>query len=389
MNPQPFSIPTEDHVAELCGGLTIPDGLSKPTGALLIVPGGWFTERDGFFGDSYTEADLMYLRLGRRIASQGYIVARYDNRGVSGNEFTIGLQKDSYDPTADSEHYLQTCVNSQVRRSVTPESLTCDVKTVYRHIAEHAAVDPRNVVIFAHSEGGLHVARSIGDARINPKGIVFAGVITESPQAILRWQMIDKYVDEVMRWDSDNDGQVSSLDVRTNIGSSFFSEVGISATDLQPQTDAWTENELRDFFESRYEREKHLAMSISDEMPYPLSNDEPFRFVAASHRWWKQWFVNGTTTMELLRDFDGPITYHFGEIDSQLLASRQIEYLKKRADKMKRPPNYVLHELCGHAFGKSKPANGPMAKESEDILCDDIVGMLQEMQDDHDSTTAS
>ena len=90
-----FSLPTEDGLTSLTGDLMLHNTDSQATGTLLMVPGGWFAERDGFMGDTYTEADLMYLRIARRVHELGFFVARYDNRGVRGNEFSIGIKKDS------------------------------------------------------------------------------------------------------------------------------------------------------------------------------------------------------------------------------------------------------------------------------------------------------
>lgn len=371
-----FSFSTDDGLAQLNGEFMLPEE-SPATGVLLIVPGGWFAERDGFMGDSYTEADLMYLRLARRVCNSGFVVARYDNRGVTGNEFTIGLTSNSSDPVADTERYLRTCIDFDLRAGVTAESLAADVASVFRCVADRRGVDPSSIVVFAHSEGGIHVARSIGNGHIDPKGVVFAGTTILSPVANTKWQMVDRYVQEVMGWDRDGDRKVSADDVAQAFGDSFLAEVGLSEDELYPKHGDWSQSELIAFFANRYEKEKREVLSTADDAPFPRVDDDNQRFVAASNRWYKQWFLDETPTLDLLHDYSGQIALHYGEIDRQVSVRREIEYIENCADKMIREPRVVVHPSRGHALALSKPVAGPLDHESEDILASEITAMLR------------
>ena len=372
-----FSLPTEDGLAQLRGDVMSPDDPTQPTAALLIVPGGWFVDRDGFLGDSYTEADLMYLRIARRVLAERFLVARYDNRGVVGNELTIGLAQESPDPLADTERYFATCVDSEIRRSVTPETLASDAESVYRFLAQHRTVDPSKIVIFAHSEGGLHVARLIGSQRIDPAGVVFAGSIARSPMDGMNWQVVDRYVEEVMRWDRDGDGRVSAGDVASAYGTSYFAEVGVTEEELHPDRGEWSESELRAFFAARYEQTKQRAVEAPDDAPFPDPDDVNLSFVAASNRWWKQWFIDDTPVMEFLRHYPGRVAFHFGEIDRQHSVKREVEYIQECQDSMIHEPKIIVHPSRGHAFGLSKAISGPMDLEAEDIIVEEIAMMLR------------
>lgn len=372
-----FSISTDDGAAQLHGEFMLPEASSPMTGALLIVPGGWFADRDGFMGDSYTEADLMYLRIARRIRDSGFVVARYDNRGVTGNEFRIGLTSNRTDPVADTERYLKTCIDADIRRSVTAETLAADSASVFRYVAERRGVDPGSIVVFAHSEGGLHVARSIGNGTINPKGIVFAGTTILSPVANMKWQMVDRYVQEVLGWDRDHDGRVSDDDVAQAFGDSFLAEVGFSEEALHPNRDHWSQAELSAYFADGYENEKRVALSAADDAPYPCAGYDDQRYVVASNRWYKQWFVDETPTLDLLCDYHGRIALHYGEIDRQVSIGRETDYIETFTGKMIREPKVVIHRSRGHAFAFSKPFAGPMDDESEDVLAGEIVAMLR------------
>jgi dienelactone hydrolase len=377
MSVEEFSVPTLDHVTSLRGELAYPDDAQGPLGTLLIVPGGWFMERDGFMGDTYTEADLMYRRIGQRVLRQGFVVARYDNRGVTGNEFTIGLTREGQNSQAETEHYLRRCIESHVRRTVTPESWREDVRLIYDFVVQHPRVAAEQVVVFAHSEGGIHVARLIGRKQINPKGALFAAVITESPVGILQWQEIDKYVDEVLRWDRDGDGLVSRDDVLWGYeNGSIFPDVGITANELIPPATHWSRSTLATLFRRRYEARRAEALAADDASPYPAPAG-PLEIVAASCRWWKQWFTDETPTIDLLCDYAGVVSFHFGEIDSQTPAEREIAFAKSCRHMLRREPTIVLHPARGHAFRTGEPQKGPMDIEAEDMIVEDLVAMLR------------
>ena len=52
MSLEEFTVPTGDRMTCLRGELAYPDDRPGPFATLLIVPGGWFKERDGFMGDT-------------------------------------------------------------------------------------------------------------------------------------------------------------------------------------------------------------------------------------------------------------------------------------------------------------------------------------------------
>lgn len=379
MPTQEFSLPTTDGVTQLHGDLITPSGLQNATGALLMVPGGGFTERDGFLGDSYTEADLMFRRIANRVVDSGLIVARHDNRGVTGHELSIGPSKDSPDPQGDTERYFASCVDFKIRRTVTPESLIDDAELAYQFTTNHPKVDATRIVVFAHSEAGIHVCRLIDQKRIAPHGVILAGTPVGSPVEILRWQMIDRYVDEVMSWDSDADGLVSSADVSSSYGESFLIEVGLTEDDLTPPDGQWSRTALKTFFTARYEEAKAKALNTSDESGYPHADDDTlFDFVMASNRWWKQWFIDDRSTLGLLRNYQGHLSFHFGEIDRQFSAQREVDSVTTGTASLFTTPQVTLHESRGHAFASNKPISGPMDMAAEDIFVAQITSMLQD-----------
>ena len=136
------------------------------------------------------------------------------------------------------------------------------------------------------------------------------------------------------------------------------------------------EASLEEFFLCRYEKMKAEALATEDTDPYPPPSDE-VKFVAASNRWWKQWFVDETPTVDLLRDYKGMISFHLGEIDSQTPGARQIAFANARVSTHKSKLALVLHPGRGHAFRTGEPLYGPMDEQAEEQLAQDITLMLQ------------
>jgi dienelactone hydrolase len=378
MQTEEFSLPISDGTTQIRGDVISPDGLQEPTGTLLMIPGGGFTERDGFLGDSYTGADLMFRRIAHRVVNAGLVVTRYDNRGVTGHELSIGLTKNSSDQHSDPERYFASCVDFVTRQTVTAESLLDDAALVYQFVSEHPNVDPSRIVVFAHSGAGIHVCRLIGSNRINPTGIVLAGTPVGSPIEILRWQMIDRYVGVVMSWDRDGDGNVSVSDVTNSYGDSYFIEVGLIEDDLTPANGQWSKLELIAFFTERYEEDKTKALATPDEAAYPPAEDDTrLNYVLASNRWWKRWFLDGTSSLELLRKYTGHLAFHFGEIDRQFSSELEVARVADGVSSLSVIPNVTLHPGRGHAFDSSKPLAGPMDNEAEEMFVQEITAMIQ------------
>ncbi len=276
-----FCVPTKDGVAHLNGDFLEPADHGRLLGTVLIVPGGWFAERDGFMGDTYTEDDLMYRRLAHRICDAGYCVARFDNRGVSGNELSVGIQANSDTFEQDTDRYIKTCINSNIRRSVGPESQASDVATIVELLEHSFQVASERLVVFAHSEGGIHVARCLGKQLIAPRGILLAGTSMLSPMNIMKWQLVDRNVDELMSWDRNGDDRVSVSDVDSCFEGSLFAELGMASKDLFPSGLYWTRESSIDFFEQSYQSEKCRALQIVDEDYYPSMNSDESSFAIA------------------------------------------------------------------------------------------------------------
>jgi hypothetical protein len=115
-----------------------------------------------------------------------------------------------------------------------------DVEEVWNFTLRHSAVQPKSMIIWAHSEGGLNVARLISARRINPLGVIFVGVGTESPAGAFQWSVVDRYEEHLMRWDNDGDGRVIQAEIDDRYPTDYlFPAVGITPQMLTPPSTGW------------------------------------------------------------------------------------------------------------------------------------------------------
>jgi hypothetical protein len=190
MTKQPFEIPTRDGRTTLTGQVDLPAvGGAARYPVVLMVPGGWFMDRDGYMGGSGTERDLIYRDLAKDIVAAGIAVVRYDNRGVRCNEMTMPPCPAGSSELEVTKHYLNACVDPDVRQTVTVQTQMDDVEDVWTFSINHPQIDPTRAVIWAHPEGCGNAARLIGARRICPRGAIFVCTATESPAGLVRWQM--------------------------------------------------------------------------------------------------------------------------------------------------------------------------------------------------------
>lgn len=379
METQHFQISTRDGRTRLTGQIDLPtsDAAARYP-AVLIVPGGWFMDRDGYMGGSGTERDLIYRDLAKAIVATGLAVVRYDNRGVRCNEMTMPPCPIGSSELDVTKHYLSACVDADVRQTVTVQTQMDDVEDVWSFTVNHPHIDPTRALIWAHSEGCGNTARLIGARRICPSGVIFACTATESPTGLLRWQTVDRYAEHVMSWDSDGDGRVIEADVEREFRTdALFAAVGLKREVMTPPGDGWTLESVRTRFAAEYEVMKAAALARPDDAPYPDPAPD-LRLVAASNNWWKQWFEDKTPTIDHLAGYQGRASFHFGEIDSQSPARRQVAVAESRikAGIFARPPRLVFHKGCGHSLRTGEPVAGPMDEDAKTCLVSEMKEIL-------------
>ena len=379
LTTEEFELWTLDGKSRITGQIDRPKRCgSNRCPFVIIVPGGWFMDRDGLLGNTDTERDFVYRDMALVFLDAGLAVVRYDTRGVRGNERTMSPCEEGASEVEISSRYIESCIDSDARRSITPQTQVDDLKQVWRFAEEHSWLDPNRAMLWAHSEGGLHTARLIGQADISPLAVQIVGTAVESPAAVFRWQIIDQFTARVMGWDADQDGLVTIADIERSYHTDpVFAGFGGPIETLEAATDGWTTQSLNELFTSEYEELKAEALAKPDDDPYPDAAGK-VPLVVASQRWWKQWFTDETPVIDHLADFRRQVTFHVGEIDSQLPAGRQVEFAEERIGNgsFAAPPRVVCHTHRGHALRTDEPSLGPIDHDIRELLVDEMLAVL-------------
>ena len=360
----------------LKGQLDFPDN-SSPNNlpCVVVVSGSGPQDRDGYFGDSGTERDLLYRDLSQAFIAAGFAVLRWDYRGVFFNEMTMPGRETCTSEYERAMFYLKHGADWIIRGGVTPENILDDIEVIYGAALEHPRINPERIVILAHSEGVTNVAQLIKACRIAPAGILNLCGISTSPKEVLRWQCVDRYVERVLSWDRDGDGQVTTGDAEAALANdTFFTVVGFSKEELTPSS-AWDSKSLQAFFGMKFKALAEETLNTPDETPYPKPSGEP-GLVMGSYRWFKRYFLDDRAVIELLKTFQGNLVFHFGAIDAQLPSMIQLETAKTRLKQFDGRLRLVLHDNRGHVLRTGHPSMGPMDLAAVKMLVNDAVALL-------------
>jgi pimeloyl-ACP methyl ester carboxylesterase len=372
---EPFQIRTLDGLATLQGEIDFPAKAPKEALPLvLMVPGTGLFDRDVLFGWSGTERDFLFRSLAMAMTDAGYAVLRFDYRGVRCNPRTMPPCQECT-PEQLQAHYADSCIESPVRATVTPENIEQDIAQLFGYARAHHRVDAERIILFAHSEGTIHTARLVGRGEISPAGILFMGMLADSPRSGLHWQAVGRIM-RAMAWDANGDDLLTNEEIDAGFPTDpILSMLLTSPANLHSPTGAWTRESLESTLEEGYQQVRSDALSQADETPYPPPTGQPGEVVMASHRWWKWFFLDEVTSVEDLTRFPGPIIAHNGDIDSQTLGTREFAIVEPFLDRFAIEPRLVLEHGVGHGLGTHALA-GPMLPEIEASLVADVNVLL-------------
>ena len=317
-------------------------------GVVVFVAGTGLFDRDVRFGRTGTPRDLLFADLARRMTARGLASVRYDRRGLR------------YGATGAS------AIDVEVAATSTTSSQREDLAAVYDWARAPEGLGARCVVIFAHSEGLLHVGRLAAAGASAPTGIIAMGGLLESPKSVLRWQLTERDVYSLHLMDTNGDGRVTNAEVEVsyrNTPSGAFDMIGPF---LHPNG-VWTSEDLaqlRSNQERIYEQQRALALAEDDNSPYPNSQTPMARY-----SWWKSWFFDDIPVASQLAGWRVPMTFHYGDRDSQ------VNYQRQRAtagNVFGAQASFIVHEGRGHSLGEH-PLFGPIDTAIADQIADEAA----------------
>lgn len=353
-NSDEFVLETFDGETTFGGQIDFPKNCyrSQYKTAILVAGTGLYY-RNAYLGLSGTERDYVFKDLAKRLNQKCIAVVRYDYRGVKCD--------------IDEKGKVDTCLDQKVRRSVDAQTIIDDIQAVYDHALSHKKVDSSEIVFLGHSEGSLNISRLWDRGTIKPKGLVFIGGMTESPKSLIRWQFIDRSVDQAFAMDTDGNGILTNWEVTLGYPGSFFEENDIPILNLLSPTGMWNRWGLHQFYALEYSTVVNATMLSPGYLPYIQKG-----ITYSSLAWWKKWFTDSEPVVEKLIDFEGPITYFNGSNDIQAPGEKQQEFLKNYAHRMTSPPEFNLIEGKGHLLS-NHPLYGPIDEDLVNRVINSIV----------------
>ena len=134
-----FAIRTTDGITDLRGQVDFPDSSSIGLPLLVVVSGGGPQDRDGYFGNSGTEDDLVYRQISRAAVESEFAVLRWDYRGVKCNEMTMPPCEGTNTELERAKQYCKLCLEKVVFLDYKDE------KRLGRFVTDRGKIVPRRV----------------------------------------------------------------------------------------------------------------------------------------------------------------------------------------------------------------------------------------------------
>jgi len=364
-----ISLPSADGNTVLTGEIEFPE-LSASNEAtqfplVFMVPGTGSFDRDVLFGATQTDRDFVFRDLAKQLVAEGIAVARYDYRGISCSIRTMPACPECQNPQQRLDHYLKSCIKNEVRATVTPENVRSDIQQLYEYAAKHKRVDAYRTAFFAHSEGTVHVSRIVASGSVQPTGLVYMGMVGESPQGVVHWQAVGRYM-RIFDWGSKPD-VVTNNEIKAGYTrDKYFSALGVPVEGLLSPTESWTRSDFEQILDKQYQSDKAEILSKKDEELWP-STESPH----ATYRWWKMWFSDDVKVATSLCDFKGHLIAHNGSNDSQTPGIHEFDIAKPILSECGVKADLVLHQGKGHGLSDS-PIMGPVDQDAAKTMVNDF-----------------
>jgi len=245
-----------------------------------------------------------------------------------------------------------------------------DIESVYRYASSHPLVKKEGLVVVGHSEGSINVSRLIGQGRLRPKGLLFIGGITESPRAIFHWQVVVRPGTWLFELDRDQNQVVTNNEIEAGFSSSKLASLGYQASAFLSPSGSWTQGEYFAKAERDFAKYRRLELAKPDQEPFRLAG----RFVYSQQSYWKMWFLDNTSVLDHLQNYEGPVIFMNGDIDSQTPAARVHNFLRHYKKPLRSYPVVKVYKGIGHSFGRH-PLLGPV----EEVMASEIEKSIREI----------
>jgi pimeloyl-ACP methyl ester carboxylesterase len=372
---QVFKILATDSAATLNTVVDYPTIHKDQKYPVIVLVGGTFSERDGIteaaIMDTNKVKDYMAFRLlAVALADTGFIVVRYDPRGINGSRANCINGR-----LLSAKEYYNKCVDSKVRTTVTPQNFRADFIKVYEYAMQLNHVEKQRVYLMGHSEASIHMAKAIEEKKITPAGLIILAGIAESPAAHVRWQFVDRIVDLFPTIDEDGNGLVTNEEIEfafQNKNSLLSKLITGTAVGYYSPVGSWKLKYLepaRSYLYKTFYRSIVNALSVGDPEKTPLfANDGGQQFVISSNALMLARANDDTPVIRRLAQYQKPTLWIFLSKDTQVDVSRQFLAISKEYETT--PSHIKLLKLngFGHALGSQGSGGKIEPKAIEQVV---------------------
>lgn len=202
-----LSVSSADKVTILNGVATSIKSVSKKSARYALLIGGSLTERDGV-GEIDGVLIPTYKFLADELTRRGFVVARFDQRGVRAGLSCLNDQ-------VGEKKSLARCIDSRIRQTYSSATPREDILTQYEKLKSTFGAKDRDITVIAHSEGGYHVARMIFDKMLNPGKVVFLATPFEAIGESTEWRFIGANIQRIATCDTEGDAFVTNEELRS------------------------------------------------------------------------------------------------------------------------------------------------------------------------------
>jgi pimeloyl-ACP methyl ester carboxylesterase len=376
-------IPTDDKSSHLNIEVDMPKSNKNKSHPVIVMMGGTFSDRDGL--TSATEMDssrindyMLHRVLSSRLTRAGFIVVRYDPRGVNGSRASCRLGQ-----LLPADIYYQECIDSKIRTTVTPKNFRADFKQVFDFATTINGADKQQIFVLGHSEGSLHLSVLVEEKKIAPAGAIFLTGVAGSPAALNQWQIVDRVVALFPSIDKDMDGFVTNqeIDVAAADKTTLFSKLTYGKPNAYyAPGGSWMLKHLKSarqyLNQTLYQGILNGYETYANPESTPLiSIENGQQYVMASQLWMKSRATDNTPVISRLATYSKPVLYIFMSEDSQISNEIQLKQIQDASKKQRTEIKAVTIKGYGHTLGLL-PFGGKVEPKAVAQVVDSIMAWL-------------
>jgi pimeloyl-ACP methyl ester carboxylesterase len=181
--------------------LTLPTAGDGPFPAMLLIHGSGAADMDGYIPPELSgveEGARIFSQLAEYLSERGFVVLRYDKRGIGENA---------------------TIIDSNVFGNATVQHLQNDAEVALGMLLQQPEVDKGNITLLGISEGTTIAPRIAAERPDDVKNIVLMSTASQTLYEIMYANLVNRtifFAQEV--WDDNNDGLLSLQEVSAHPG---------------------------------------------------------------------------------------------------------------------------------------------------------------------------